>query len=151
MSSCVTIADIIKPMNKNWLFVLCACLLCASCAPRAEKLEAQTQRIICAELEKYLLGAAHKVRFAERAARDLAESSWPEAQCPLPDCPSVHCGPLFAPREGTALRVAPEGDNKFVYSVICPCGCHQRFTDFTSMEAYLAADDSVEVRHVVWH
>lgn len=112
-----------------------------------------TVAVVCQELKNWLLDKPNKVTVARSAKNDLYESTWPEGQCPLYDCPYYddgNCGPLFGVSEGKKLQVNKYGKNKYRYSVTCPCGCNIRYKDDTYMEAYLLEDGRVELKHVVW-
>lgn len=115
---------------------------------------AQADNYIREELKKYLLDRKSKVVVSTSAQNDLYESTWPEAQYPASIeniCPyEDNCGPLFGVSEGYNAIVTKVGTNRYKYSVVCPCGCNKRFTDFTTMVATLSTNGNVILEHVLW-
>lgn len=123
---------------------------------KAKQMEAaQADNYIREELRKYLLDKNSRVVVSTSAQNDLDESTWPEAQCPASIegiCPyeDDNCGPLFGVSEGYNAMVTKVGTNRYKYSVVCPCGCNKRFTDFTTMVATLSTNGNVILEHVFW-
>lgn len=98
--------------------------------------------IIQTAIAKYLRGDDKAVRFTEKAKQDLAEFTWPEVQC------SVE-GLLNSPAAFRDLVVKRVGKGQYKYECICP-GHGDRFVDFTTISATIAADGVVEIQAVTW-
>lgn len=98
--------------------------------------------IICEALKDFLLGKPDAAYLTDRAEADIAESSWPEAQC------SVE-GTLYSPRSSKNLTVKVAG---YGYKYECVCPKHgDKFVDYCTMKAYLERDgETVTIEGVTW-
>ena len=101
-----------------------------------------TDTTICAAIRNYLLGRSGGAILTASAKQDLTESTWPEVQC------SVE-GLLDSPRNFKNLTVKRVAPGKYKYSCVCP-DHGDKFTDFTTISAYLGKDGKVRITHVKW-
>ena len=104
--------------------------------------EPSSDEVVQNAIRAFLLGDKDAVRFTERAQKDLVESSWPEVQC------SVE-GELDSPASFKDLTVKKVGPGLYKYEAVCPTH-GDRFVDFTTISAYVARDEVVEIESVTW-
>ena len=104
--------------------------------------EPSSDEIIQDAIAKFLKGDKDAVRFTERAKKDLYESTWPEVQC------SVE-GMLDSPASFKDLVVKKVGPGLYKYEAVCP-DHGDKFVDFTTISAYVARDEVVEIEEVKW-
>lgn len=122
----------------------------------AKKMEAaQADNYIREELRKYLLDKKSRVVVTTSAMRDWGESAWGELQCPATyngnECPyGYNCGPLFDLSEGKNLMVSKKGNDRYSFSVVCPCGCGLRAKSDVTLVANLSQNGDVLLQHILW-
>lgn len=122
----------------------------------AKKMEAaQEDKYIRDELRKYLLDKKSRVVVTASAMKDWGEDAWGELQCPATyngnECPyEYNCSTLFGASEGKNLLISKVGNDRYGFSVVCPCGCGQRAKGAVTLVATLSSNGDVLLQHLLW-